>query len=178
MNVSKLPAAQQPTGYSGKKASTTEAGFSEQLKSAVGGKTVYMKNSDTLYSGGNGTGLSFYIRYAEGSTQADPTMIAKGVDENGNEFEQTIHINDIDPRNATIVEMHALEEYTGTEKRYGFTSLPLSAGNMGISERRNFINMFEDSINDLNMLKAKRAAAYYKQSVQVYLDFANHANSK
>ena len=68
---------------------------------------VFLKSEDMLYSGGNGTGLSYYIQYAENSTEEDPTVIAKGVDENGEEFEQTIHINRINPRCATIVEMHA-----------------------------------------------------------------------
>lgn len=179
MNVSKLSPAQKPAGYVNSKGSAAETGFSDQLKSIAGsakkGHTVYMKTGDTLYSGGNGAGLSYCLRYADSSTEEDPVVIAKGVDEDGNEFERTIHINGIDPRNATIVEMHALEEYTGAEKRYGFTSLPLSAGNMGLYERRNFINMFENSIKDLNMLKAKKAAAYYRQSVQVYMDFAKHS---
>ena len=34
-----------------------------------------------LFSGGNGTGLSFYIKYAEESTEDNPVVIAKGVDE-------------------------------------------------------------------------------------------------
>lgn len=179
MNINKASTAPQSPLYTGKSPAAA-VGFSDQLKNAAAasgkGRTVYMKTDDMLYSGGNGTGLSYYLKYADSSTDEDPTVIAKGVDENGNEFEQTIHINDIDPRNATIVEMHALEEYTGAEKRYGFTSLPLSTGNMGLYERRNFINMFEDSINNLTLLKAKKAAAYYKQSVQVYLDFMNHGS--
>ena len=47
-----------------------------------------------LFSGGNGTGLSFYIKYAEESTEDNPVVIAKGVDENGKEFEEKININD------------------------------------------------------------------------------------
>ena len=174
MNVNRIPMIQRPTSYAGSKASAAETSFSEQLKGAVKEHTVYMKTDGVLYSGGNGAGLSYYLKYADSSTAEDPTVIAKGRDEQGNEFEQTIHINDIDPRNATIIEMHALEEYTGAEKRYGFTSLPLSAGNMGLNERRNFIDIFEDSINELTMMKAKKAAAYYKQSIQAYMNFVKN----
>ena len=173
MNINKVSKVPHPTIHVNK-APAAEGDFSEQLKSAVStakGHIVYMKTDDMLYSGGNGTGLSYYIKYADSSTPEDPTVIAKGVDENGQEFEQLIHINDIDPRNATIVEMHALEGHTGTEKRYGFTSLPLSAGSLGAYERKNFINMFEASIKDLTMLRANKAAAYYKQSVQAYLNY-------
>ena len=56
---------------------------------------VYLKTDDMLFSGGNGTGLSFYIKYAEESTEDNPVVIAKGVDENGKEFEEKININDI-----------------------------------------------------------------------------------
>jgi len=43
-------------------------------------KIVYMKTDDMLYSGGNGTGLSFYLKYAEDSTEENPVIIAKGID--------------------------------------------------------------------------------------------------
>lgn len=134
---------------------------------------VYMKTDDMLYSGGNGSGLSFYIKYAESSIEDDPTVVAKGVDENGNEFEQTIHINDINPRNATMVQMRALEAYLGVDKNGGLSSLPYSSssGNMGLYDRGNFITMFQDTIRDMNTLGQGRTAAYYRYSMQAYLDF-------
>ncbi len=132
-----------------------------------GGYKVYMKTDDMLYSGGNGSGLSYYIKYAEGSTKADPTVIAKGVDEHGREFEQKIHINDINPRSATIVEMHALEAYLGVDKGDGLSSLPKdpSLGNMGLHDRADFIDMFRKSIRDMNTLGQKKLAAYYQYSM-------------
>lgn len=132
---------------------------------------VYMKTDDMLYSGGNGAGLSFYLKYAKNSTEDDPTIIAKGVDENGDEFEQIIHINQIDPRYATIVEMRALEAFTGVEKQYGFTSLPLDTGNMKLHDRRNFMEMFADVISDMNLLRQRKTADYYRYSMQVYQNF-------
>ncbi len=64
-------------------------------------------------------------------------MIAKGVDENGDEFEQTIHINKINPRNASLVEMTVLESYMGVDKNRGLTLLPPGTGMMGLSDRTN-----------------------------------------
>ena len=46
-------------------------------------------------------------------------MLAKGVDENGKEFEQRIYINDVNPSNATVVEMRALEAHYKVEKQGG-----------------------------------------------------------
>ena len=97
MNVNGIGTAGYPAWQGARKAQQNAAGrsFAEQVNNVAGAKPhtsiVYMKTDDMLYSGGNGTGLSFYIKYAEGSTEDDPTVIAKGVDENGNEFEQTIH---------------------------------------------------------------------------------------
>ena len=68
---------------------------------------------------------------------------------NGKEFEQRIYINDVNPSNATVVEMRALEAHYKVEKQGGFTSLPLEAGNMGLNDRRDFIAMFKKSIEDL-----------------------------
>jgi len=149
--------------------------FSDQVNNASVKKsyTVYMKTDDMLYSGGNGTGLSFYIKYAEGSTEDDPTVIAKGVDENGNEFEQTIHINKINPRNASLVEMTALESYMGVDKNGGLTSLPPETGMMGLHDRTNFMDMFQKQISDMKLLSQKKAAAYYQYSMQAYWDFMN-----
>ena len=57
---------------------------------------------------GNSTGLLVELSDAENSTEENPIMTAKGWDENGNEFTQTININDIDPENLTVVELEAL----------------------------------------------------------------------
>lgn len=62
---------------------------------SIRGPKIYLKTEDMLYSGCNGTGLSFYIKYADESTDEEPVVIAKGVDENGNDFEQRIFINKI-----------------------------------------------------------------------------------
>lgn len=166
-------------GYEAKRTEKNPAGnqFTEQLGKAADAKPrtyqIYMKTDDMLYCGGNGTGLSFYIKYAQNSTEEDPIMVAKGVDENGEEFEQTIHINKINPNCATIVEMRALEAYTGVEKQNGFTSLPPETGNMGLYERRNFMDMFQKQIRDMTILKQRNAMAYYQYSMQTYWDFLN-----
>lgn len=146
--------------------------FAAQLGKAAGGThIVYMKTDDMLYSGGNGTGLSYYIKYAKNSTEDDPTVVAKGVDENGREFEQTIHINRINPRCATVVEMHALEAYLGVDKGNRLSSLPMDSGAMGLHERRDFMAMFAKQISDMKLLNEKQAAAYYQYSMQMYWDF-------
>ena len=100
-------------------------------------------------------------------------VIAKGIDENGDEFEQTIHINKINPKSATIVEMRALEACVGVEKKSGFSSLPMGTGSMGLNDRKDFMDMFRNAISDMKLLSQQKAAAYYQYSMQAYWDFMN-----
>ena len=133
--------------------------------------------NNMLWTGGNGTGLSYCLKYADDSTDENPVVLAKGVDENGKEFEQRIYINDVNPSSATVVEMRALEAHYKVEKQGGFTSLPLEAGNMGLNDRRDFIAMFKKSIEDLNKLGRFDLSLLWTKSMDTYLNLPN-ANSK
>ena len=177
MNVNGIGTAGYQAWQGTRKAQQNAVGrsFAEQVNHAAGTQKVYniFTDEDMLWTGGNGTGLSYYLKYAEDSTEDDPTVIAKGVDENGNEFEQTIHINKINPRNASLVEMTALESYMGVDKNGGLTSLPPETGMMGLHDRTNFMDMFQKQISDMKLLSQKKAAAYYQYSMQAYWDFMN-----
>jgi hypothetical protein len=178
MSVSGIGTAGYPVaGYGARRIQQNTAGknFTAQINNVTGTPKVYniFTDEDMLWTGGNGTGLSYYLKYAEDSTEDDPTIIAKGVDENGNEFEKTIHINQINPKSATVVEMRALEAHTGIKKLGGFTSLPLETGAMELNDRMDFMDMFQKQISDMKLLSQKKAAAYYQYSMQAYWDFMN-----
>ena len=131
---------------------------------------VYLKTDDMLFSGGNGTGLSFYIKYAEESTEDNPVVIAKGVDENGKEFEEKININDIDLRNASYVEMSALEAYYNVDRGNGLSSFPEETGHMGLNERCDLISSFEKVIRDMNKLGRYDLQMFYMRNMNTYLN--------
>lgn len=177
MNINGIGTAGYPAWQGARKAQQNTAGksFAESVNNVASTPKVYniFTDEDMLWTGGNGTGLSYYLKYAEDSTEDDPTIIAKGVDENGNEFEKTIHINQINPKSATVVEMRALEAHTGIKKLGGFTSLPLETGAMGLNDRMDFMDMFQKQISDMKLLSQKKAAAYYQYSMQAYWDFMN-----
>lgn len=178
MGINGIGTTGYPTaGYEAKRSQPDRTGksFAEQVTNSIKAKpnrtTIYMKTEDMLYSGANGTGLSYYIKYAEGSTEDDPTVIAKGVDENGDEFEQTIHINKINPNCATVVEMHALEAHLGVDKNGGLSSLPPGTGELGLHDRADFMDMFQKQINDMRRLGQQKLAVYYQYSMRAYWDF-------
>ena len=123
-----------------------------------------------LFSGGNGTGLSFYIKYAEESTEDNPVVIAKGVDENGKEFEEKININDINLRNASYVEMSALEAYYNVDKGNSLSSFPQETGCMGLNDRCDLISSFEKVIQDMNKLGRYDLQMFYMRNMNTYLN--------
>ncbi|WP_330417515.1 hypothetical protein [Roseburia sp. AF34-16] len=123
-----------------------------------------------LFSGGNGTGLSFYIKYAEESTEDNPVVIAKGVDENGKEFEEKININDINLRNASYVEMSALEAYYNVDKGNSLSYFPQETGCMGLNDRCDLISSFEKVIQDMNKLGRYDLQMFYMRNMNTYLN--------
>ena len=131
---------------------------------------VYLKTDDMLFSGGNGTGLSFYIKYAEESTEDNPVVIAKGVDENGKEFEEKSNINDINLRNASYVEMSALEAYYNVDKGNSLSYFPQETGCMGLNDRCDLISSFEKAIQDMNKLGRYDLQMFYMRNMNTYLN--------
>ena len=131
---------------------------------------VYLKTDDMLFSGGNGTGLSFYIKYAEESTEDNPVVIAKGVDENGKEFEEKSNIDDINLRNASYVEMSALEAYYNVDKGNSLSSFPQETGCMGLNDRCDLISSFEKVIQDMNKLGRYDLQMFYMRNMNTYLN--------
>ena len=177
MNVDGIGATGYPAWQGARRTqqNTTGKNFAAQVNNVADTPKVYniFTDEDMIWTGGNGTGLSYYLKYAEDSTEDDPTIIAKGVDENGDEFEKTIHINEVNPKSATVVEMRALEAHMGVKKLGGFTSLPMEAGAMGLNDRTDFMDMFQKQIGGMKLLIQKRTAAYYQYSMQAYWDFMN-----
>ena len=131
---------------------------------------MYLKTDDMLFSGGNGTGLSFYIKYAEESTEDNPVVIAKGVDENGKEFEEKSNINDINLRNASYVEMSALEAYYNVDKGNSLSYFPQETGCMGLNDRCDLISSFEKVIQDMNKLGRYDLQMFYMRNMNTYLN--------
>jgi len=117
-------------------------------------RNVIMPTEGTVYSGGNAAGLSFELRYAESSTDENPVMTARGWDENGDEFERTININNIDPQNATPVEITALQAHLNGGKLYLTSgSSMVTSGNHGdniglnLNDRNDYITPLKNNIN-------------------------------
>ena len=67
---------------------------------------------DALYTTGGGeNGQELHLNYDESSTEDNPVIKAWGIDSYGNDYEALIYVNKVNPRNATVAEMKALEAH-------------------------------------------------------------------
>lgn len=134
---------------------------------------IYEKTDDMIYSGGSGNGMSFTVKYAENSSEENPIALAKGIDENGKEFEKRFNLNDIDMTNASKVEMVALENHLDLVKGNSLSTLPMETSRMGLGDKSNFVAMFEDSIKEQITLGQYDVAMRYKTNLNFLYDFLN-----
>ena len=88
----------------------------------------------------------YHIYYTEESTEENPIVLAEGVDETGNEFRFEIRINDINPENASFVEMEALMRH----RKKDFTandcvslSVAMQLPDFGILKKSNYPEIIE-----------------------------------
>lgn len=110
---------------------------------------VYMLDEQCIYSSTAADGQSVHVMYEEGSTPEDPVVRIFGNSQSG-EYEEIIHINEIDPSNATYPELCALlahknrtGEYTSGEKRL-LDPLPFGMDRGNYSARGNFVQKIRE----------------------------------
>ena len=79
-----------------------------------GGRHIQL-DGDALVSAGvrlpGGGWVNASVFKAEGFSPDNPVMLVRGTDVDGRPFEEVVNINDIDPRNASFIEMFALDGY-------------------------------------------------------------------
>ncbi len=102
----------KPTGITNKTNSNTENRNNVSDITSEQSFRIKLFTEDTIAGGGAGT-VSYDLKYAENSTDENPIIIATGWEDNGfgDEFNITININDIDPRNITAIELQALNSH-------------------------------------------------------------------
>jgi len=162
--------------------------FSETLKGAIASPNlplninIPMLTEDTLRGGGfnigNGTFVSYTIKWAENSTEDNPIMTADGYDENGKYFCETINIKKINPNNATWLEMLALEAHLSPMSNDRFNALGASLpfphtlqANRGLNDRFDFFSAFDKTIWQIAEGGSHQRAKEYQLSKQAYYNF-------
>ena len=110
-------------------------------------------------------GVSFWLIYDDASTEENPCIVAEGIDENGDAFRQKIFVKDVDPENATYIEMTALETHLNGGKSVS-KGMTLN-GDLGLNDRFNFVDDYRQYVHLLT-----RDRWYgYKEYQEYMVDF-------
>ncbi len=132
------PSYRAPQGYPRNNISPSGSAFR-----AAAPHTVYIPGPNCVYSGGDGLGQTAYAEYTDASTESDPIVRITGHSLSG-DYDETIHINDIDPENATYPELCALlghQQKTGVyQPEHGMImGVPLGVDRGDFSQAQNFM---------------------------------------
>jgi hypothetical protein len=72
-------------------------------------------SKDALFSGGMTVGSGFMnarVDWSPNTTDDNPIMLVRGTDDDGRQFEVEVAVNKINPRNASAIELFALDGYS------------------------------------------------------------------
>ncbi|MEY8337897.1 hypothetical protein AALB16_07655 [Lachnospiraceae bacterium 62-35] len=132
--------------------------------------------NDMLASVG-GTGGTVNAKYHESSTEEDPVAVIWGTDWNGKEYKKLIHLNDINPSQATPAEMIALNAHL-SKKDSNHTENPIAlwvSGRNGVNSKMDYEQYYKEYISmqqqggnqssvDLYQLQLERFLFFYQQN--------------
>lgn len=127
------------------------------------------------------TGQELYMNYDESSTDENPVILAEGIDIYGNSFQEKIHLNAIDVRNASVVEMEALNLHLGKQgdtvikSHYSFPLETLSS-QYNLTSKMNFEEYFQKYSGKLQAAGYRQDAELYKSELERYLFFQKVEN--
>lgn len=137
-------------------------------------QTIYY-GSGVIASVG-GIGGTVNVVYHKDSTPEDPMVIAWGTDALGKEYEETIHINDIDVRNASPAEMIALNAHLGDAGDPGVLWTALSA--TSAVSKMNFEKFMKGYIAMQRTAHNKVSADMYQYQLERFLFFSRQEGRK
>lgn len=148
------------------------------VQTADGRNQILYHGKDILASVG-GVGGTVNVKYHKDSTIDNPIVIAWGTDIQGKEYEEVIHLNDIDIANASPAEMIALNAHLAKigQKEVvaggpGALWNSLGSGNSA-NFKMNFEQYFKDYIAMQRMANNNAGADLYQYELERYIFFAN-----
>lgn len=124
------------------------------------------------------TGESIGIYYDESSTESNPIMLARVKDNQGNVQEIKVNVNEVDPSNASYVEMISLSAHLKSKGKINgpagalatmvFQSRVNEANSKNIYEKNNFVSSMDNMLQDV--LKNGQMDTYlrYLKELDIY----------
>ena len=107
-------------------------------------------------------GIEYRFFHAAESTEENPVLVARGVDEHGKLFEEKIAVKQIDPYNTTPLEIDALSYFRPGE-HYSISTYNLYGKEPGINERFDYVARTQERLASCNRLHLSEEAAWNKK---------------
>lgn len=119
-------------------------------------KNVVHIDSDALFSIHHvKTGESANVYRADDYSEDNPVYLVKGVDKNGNKYEQTVDVSKVNPNSCSYTEMLALNAHTGNKSDSNFLTMSIlkdKASSASYHEKADYISMAYELMNDMKTL--------------------------
>ena len=154
MNVNGVGAAGYQAWQGTRKAENNAKGnFGANVKST--GNVVHIA-PDALFSIYDAkTGESANVYRADDYSEENPFYIVKGMDKNGNEYEQTVDVSKVNPNSRSYTELLALNAHTGNKSDSNFLSMAImkdKSGTASYHETADYMAMAYELMNDMKTL--------------------------
>ena len=154
MNVNGIGTAGYPAWQGTRKAESNEKdNFGANVKAT--GNVVHIA-PDALFSIYDAkTGESANVYRADDYSEENPFYIVKGMDKNGNEYEQMVDVSKVNPNSCSYTELLALNAHTGNKSDSNFMTMSILKDKMdgtSYQEKADYMAMAHELMNDMKTL--------------------------
>ena len=154
MNINGIGTAGYPAWHGTRTAENNAKGdFGTNVKAT--GNIVHI-TPDALFSIYDAkTGESANVYRADDYSEDNPLYIVKGMDKNGNEYEQAVDVSKVSPNSCSYTEMLALNAHTGNKSDSNFLSMAImkdKSGTASYHEKADYMAMAHELMNDMKTL--------------------------
>ena len=123
-------------------------------------------------------GIEYRFFHAAESTDENPVLVARGVDEHGKLFEEKIDVKQINPYNTTLLEIDALAYFKPGEYHTISTSNLYGKEDVGINERFDFVARIRERLASCSRLHLSKEGNHIELGSDILSDFAEENKRK
>ena len=116
-------------------------------------------------------GIEYRLFHAAESTEENPVVIVRGVDEHQKLFEERIDVRNIDPHNTSTLELKVLQQFN--PKKHG-TFCHWLADTPGLRERFDYLTSVQEAIEDFKRVRCFDGAASRQEEMEFILDYTGN----
>lgn len=137
----------------------------------VNGKTSLLDKNALISTCHAQTGESANVYRAKDYSEENPLYLVKGTDKNGNPYEKTVDVRDVNPSNCSYIELLALSAHTGHNDFMTTAILHDHAGASSYREPADYLTAAYGRMDDLKLLKQWDSYLQYKGWIADILSF-------